>query len=180
MNYVRDELASIMLPMGFHIDWRSLSETKSYPEAMKLAVITFKGRCDASGKSPVFRSGGALGLTHISNGAILPFSEVDCDAIRASIQKELLLRYSDTRPQMFGRAVARVLAHELYHVFARTSKHRPCGLGKSTYTATELLSNEFQFEKGDAIAMREGKTMEDRNNAKRISKAHEPSGSDLN
>jgi hypothetical protein len=180
MNYIRDELTSIMSPMGFHIEWRSLSEGTSYPEAMKLAVITFKGRCDASGKSPAFRSGGALGLTHISDGAILPFSEVDCDAIRASIQKELWMRYSDTRPQIFGRAVARVLAHELYHVFARTSKHRPCGLGKSTYTATDLLSNEFQFERGDAIAMREGKTMEDRNNARRISEAHGPPAPDVN
>jgi hypothetical protein len=179
MDYMRDELASIMSPMGFHIDWRSLSEPTSYAEAVKLAVVTFTGRCDASGKSPLFRRGGALGLTLISNGAILPFSEVDCDAIRASIQKELWMRYTDTRPQIFGRAVARVLAHELYHVFARTSKHRSCGLGQATYTATELLSNEFQFEKGDAIAMREGKAMDDRNNARRTPKTHEPPGSDV-
>ena len=171
MEYIRDELASIMSPMGVHIEWRSLSVGGDYPVAVKLAVITFKGRCDASGNLPVFRSGGALGFTQISDGAILPFSEVNCDAIRAFLQKELWMRYLDTRPKVFGRAVARVLAHELYHVFARTTKHRPCGLGKSTYTAAELLSDEFQFEKGDAIALREGKTMQDRENTRRIPKA---------
>ena len=180
MEYIRDELASIMSPMGFHIEWRSLSEEVGYPEAVKLAVITFKGHCDASGNLPVFRNGGVLGLTHISDGAILPFSEVDCDAIRASIQKGLSMRYSDNRPKIFGRAVARVLAHELYHVFARTSKHRSCGLGKSTYTETELLSDDFQFEKGDAIALRGGKTMEDRDNAGRIAKPRGASGCDFN
>src|SRR5947208_8819371 len=75
MEYIRDELASIMSPMGVHIEWRSLSVGGDYPVAVKLAVITFKGRCDASGNLPVFRSGGALGFTQISDGAILPFSE---------------------------------------------------------------------------------------------------------
>jgi len=180
MESIRDELASIMSPMGFHIEWRSLSEGGDYPEAMKLAVTTFKGRCDASEKSPVIRTGGALGFTHITNGTILPFSEVDCDAIRAFIQKELWMRYSDASSKLFGRAVARVLAHELYHIFASTAKHASCGLGKSTYTTTDMLSNDFQFEKGDAIALRNGKSIEDRKNVKRIPKSHGPSGSDLN
>src|SRR3954452_12605655 len=61
MNYIHDELASIMSPMGFHIDWRSPSDATSYVEAVKLAVITFKGRCDTSAKLTVFRRGGALG-----------------------------------------------------------------------------------------------------------------------
>src|SRR4051812_30115742 len=52
MEYIRDELAVIMSPMGLHIDWRSLSEG-SHPVAVKLAVITFKGRCDPSGELPV-------------------------------------------------------------------------------------------------------------------------------
>jgi hypothetical protein len=180
MEYIRDELASIMSPMGFHIEWRSIPQGGDSPEAAKLAVITFKGRCDTSGNLPVFRNGGSLGLTHIVDGAILPFSEVDCDAIRAFIQKELGRRYSDSRPKLFGRAVARVLAHELYHVLARTSKHRSCGLGKSTYTATELISDEFQFGKGDAIALQESKTIEDRENARRIPKARGAPGCDFN
>jgi hypothetical protein len=180
MESIRDELASIMSPMGFHIEWRSISEGSDYPEAVKLAVITFKGQCDASGNLPVFHNGDVLGLTHISNGVVVPFSDIDCDAIRAFLQRELWMRYSDTRSKTFGRAVARVLAHELYHVFAKTSKHRPCGLGKSVYTATELLSNEFRFEKGDAIVLRGGKTMEVRENAKTIPKARRPPGRDSN
>src|SRR4051812_9203800 len=38
MEYIRNELASIMSPMGFHIEWRSPSESGAYPEAVKLAV----------------------------------------------------------------------------------------------------------------------------------------------
>jgi hypothetical protein len=180
MEYMRDELAAIMSPMGFHIEWRSLSEGTRYPEAVKLAVITFKGRCDDSGDLPKFRTGGVLGLTHVINGEVVPFSDIDCDAIRAFLQKELWMRYSDARPQVFGRGIARVLAHELYHIFARTAKHAPCGLGKSPYTTTDLVSNEFQFEKGDAIALRNGSIMENRENGRKIPKARRPSWSDAN
>jgi hypothetical protein len=178
MKYIQEELAGIMSPMGFHIEWRS--EGTGYPEAVKLAVFTFKGRCDASGNLPVFRDGGVLGLTHITNGEIVPFSDIDCDAIRAFLQKELWMRYSDARPKLFGRAVARVLAHELYHIFARTAKHASCGLGKSFYTSTDLVSNEFQFEKGDVIALRNGNVTENRENGKKISNARGPSSSDIN
>jgi hypothetical protein len=69
-----------VLPMAFRIEWQSLSDGTGCPEAVKLAVITVKGRCDA--------------------------------------------------PQ--GSSFAALA--KLWH------------LGKSTYKATDLVSNEFQLE----------------------------------
>ena len=44
-----------------------------------------------------------------------------------------------------GRALGRVLAHELYHIFANTTKHARAGIAKSCYTAPELLADEFHL-----------------------------------
>jgi hypothetical protein len=167
MRAIQDELESIISPMGFQIEWRSISEGSRYTDAAKIAVVTFKGRCDVTANSPTFRRGGVLGLTHISNGVILPFSDVDCDEIRGFLQRDLWTRDPNTRPNVFGRAVARVLAHELYHVFAKTTRHGSCGLGKSAYSTADLLSERFQFEKVDAIALREGGSMDDRKSARK-------------
>jgi hypothetical protein len=156
---LHDELDSIMGPMGLHFDWRSLTASRPNNEvSVELAVINFKGRCDAAGLLPLRSHPGALGWTHVSDGNILPFSDVDCDRIRSFVQRDLLSVPSDEREETFGRAVARVLAHELYHIFANTAKHGSCGVGKAAYTVEELLAAEFVFEDRDSQALRTGKT----------------------
>ena len=82
---------------------------------------------------------GPLGWTHISEGAILPFADIDCDGIRSFLQAGLLGARADTEKSMYGRAVGRVLAHELYHIFANTQHHGAGGVGKATYTVDNLL-----------------------------------------
>jgi hypothetical protein len=152
---VRDELDSIMAPIGLGFEWRSLPQTNPNAVSVELAVVTFKGHCDTANLLPIRPiAGGALGWTHVSDGVILPFSDVDCDRLRGFLQRDLMLMPANERDETFGRAIARVLAHELYHIFANTSKHGSCGIGKSAYTAQELLSDEFLFEERESLALR--------------------------
>jgi len=151
---VKDELEAIMSPSGLHFEWRSLPQTNASEVSVELAVVSFKGHCDISGLSSVHGSPGALGWTHVSDGIILPFSDVDCDRIRVFVQHDLLSLPAEQRERVFSRAVARVLAHELYHVLANTSRHGSCGVGKSAYTVHELLSDDFQFEEHESDALR--------------------------
>ena len=139
------ELAAIMQPIGLHFDWRALSPTEN-AAAVELVVVSFKGRCDVDGLVPASVMPGALGWTHISNGAVLPFSDVDCDAVRGFLQEGLLGYPVEAREAMYGRALARVLAHELYHVVARTTEHGECGIGKSGFTVADLLARGFAFQ----------------------------------
>lgn len=155
---LHDELESIMEPMGMTFEWRSLDGVRGNELSVELAVLTFKGRCDLSGLNPHNVSNpGALGWTHVSDGAILPFSDVDCDRIRTFVQKELLSVRAADREESYGRAIGRVVAHELYHVFANTAKHGSCGVGKSAYTVQELLSDDFQFQERESLALRTSK-----------------------
>jgi hypothetical protein len=95
-----------------------------------------------------------LGRTQVSDGVVLPFSDIDCDGIRSFVRFRLLHMDRAYRDEAYGRAVARVLAHELYHVFANTRQHASGGVGRASYTAEELLSPVFRFEEPASLALR--------------------------
>ena len=154
---LHEELASIMGPSGIGFTWRALAAPHDREISIELAVIRFRGRCDTGDLLPIRINPGALGWTHVSDGTILPFSDVDCDRVRDFVQRDLLNLPAEARPAVFGRALARVLAHELYHIFANTLKHGSCGVGKASYTVEELLSDRFSFEEKESDALRAGK-----------------------
>jgi len=154
---LEDELELIMAPIGFHFQWRSLAGVRGNEVSVELAVVTFKGRCDVAGLGARRIQPGALGWTHVSDGNILPFSDVDCDRIRGFIQGALLTVSRNDREEAFGRALGRVLAHELYHIFANTQKHGTVGVAKESYTVQDLMSGDFVFEEREDRALRTGK-----------------------
>jgi hypothetical protein len=140
------EVENIMSPMGLTFRWLDLSAADGKEVAVELAVISFKGRCDVQGLAPHDLNPGPLGWTHMSGGLILPFSDVDCSAVRGFIQKELYFKPPESRERIYGRAIGRVLAHELYHIFANTVRHGANGVGREFYSAHDLLADDFQFE----------------------------------
>jgi hypothetical protein len=155
MEAMRTELDDIMRPLGMRFEWRSLAAREPQAASAALAVITFKGNCGAGHLSPAPAESGPLGWTHVSDGVILPFSDVDCDGIRHFLQASLLHLENGVRETAMGRAMGRVLAHELYHIFADTRHHAAHGVGKAAYTVRELLSSVFQFDEAEALALRE-------------------------
>ena len=154
LDSLQDEVEAIMGPIGRHYVWRAIADVKGNEVSSELAVLTFKGGCNANGLIPKQISPGALGWTHVSDGAILPFSEIDCDRIRNFVQKELLYVKPSEREEVIGRAIGRVVAHELYHIFANTPHHGSDGVAKSAYTVQELLSNDFRFEEAQSKVLR--------------------------
>src|SRR4051794_20455165 len=77
IDSLHEELATIMAPLGLRFDWRALAGVTGNEVSVELAVLTFKGRCDVHNLVPRNGVPGALGWTHVSDGAILPFADVD-------------------------------------------------------------------------------------------------------
>jgi len=90
MNSLRTELDSIMAPAGLQFEWRALADSSAEVTA-ELAVVSFKGRCDSTSLPPHSRNPGALGWTHISDGVILPFTDLDCGGLRAFLENNCWL-----------------------------------------------------------------------------------------
>ena len=151
---IHSEVDAIMAPAGLTFDWRDLAAAEGAKPSPELAVLTFKGRCDANQFLTPLNDPGALGWTHISDGVILPFADIDCDTIHRFLQRELLFETADSRQALFGRAIGRVVAHELYHIFANTRHHGSEGAGRSTYSVHDLLSETFRFEAHESLALK--------------------------
>ena len=152
---LKAELSDIMDPVGLHFDWRSIDVDRNAITA-ELVVVKFRGTCSAEDLLPGKLTEGALGWTHISDGQLLPFSDVDCDRIRRFINPLVSGHEGGERNRVLGRAVARVLAHELYHIFANTTHHTR-GLAKGFYTPAELVAPAFRFEEKEFHTLRNNK-----------------------
>jgi len=95
-----------------------------------------------------------LGWTHVSDGQILPFTSVSCERVREMIRTVLVTSRSEVRAVVMGRALGRVLAHELYHIFAKTAHHGSCAVAKESYTTWDLVDGEFRFEDRESVLLR--------------------------
>src|SRR6185436_19151778 len=111
---------------GMALDWRLLEENRGDEPADDIAVLRFKGTCQPESTllhvdaTPVGRI--VLASTKISDGHVLPFSEVECDQIRGFIEP-VGTGTPPQRERILGRVLGRVVAHELFHLLARTAKH---------------------------------------------------------
>ncbi len=151
---IEDELAAIMIPIGPTPAWRSLAGNRGCERWARLVVVHFKGRCDLSDLAAYPPYQWTLGRTHIADGEVLPFSDIYCGAIRAFLAPILLQTEEQSRSFVLGRAIGRVLAHELYHVLAKTRHHGGSGLGESAYKAEELAGDEFAFDEAEIRRLR--------------------------
>jgi hypothetical protein len=131
----------LLAPLGFDLEWRDTS-TAGREAWADLAVVTFQGRCRLGEPFPRFVPG-PLGWTDLEDGKVQPFAVVDCDRIAALLQYWLPPQHAES---LFQRAIGRVLAHELYHVFTRTVAHGPSGAAKAEFTALDLISRSFRFQ----------------------------------
>jgi cytochrome c553 len=142
---MQEEVGTLLTPGGFRFEWRSLPVQKNEVWT-ELAVLTFTGQCKVLPAAYNSQPDNRLGWTHISDGAVLPFAEVDCDAIRALILKNLLELPPESREAVFGRAAGRVVAHELLHVFAKTTHHGSHGVDQPAFSVPELLADRLVFD----------------------------------
>ncbi|MBI2685271.1 MAG: hypothetical protein HYX27_03070 [Acidobacteria bacterium] len=125
-------------------------------EFTDLVVFRMKGRCEMDTLPALLDERGPFAWAFTADGNVLPFGEVKCDRVRESIKTAL--RPADYRKadELFGRALGRVVAHELYHMIANTKKHGKSGVAKDALSAQQLISDKLDFSNHERVAL-EGK-----------------------
>ena len=142
IRYMKAELEAIMHRAGFEVSWRAANQPIDAPF---LAVVDFSGTC-APGPASPFREETSLASTSITDGRVLPFSKIDCAALTRAV--------GPIGDAVYGLAMARVLAHELYHVLAQTTHHGRAGIAKPCFRTTDLLATAFEFEESIRVQLR--------------------------
>jgi hypothetical protein len=147
------EAAHILKNSGVSLRWH-LAEPAQGVNGL-LVVVKLVGRCDMDGP-PAFLMPGPLGWSHEANGVVLPFGGLACDNIRGAVQSARLAGSQLRGNVLLGRAMGRVLAHELYHIVADTAEHGRDGVAQPALTTRELTSGQLELRPSEVEAIQRG------------------------
>jgi hypothetical protein len=147
------EAAHILKRSGVSLRWR----VGLPPQAVSgvLVVVKLVGHCDMDG-SPAFLMTGPLGWAHEVNGSMLPFSALACDNLRGAVQAAIVDGNQIRGNALLGRAMGRVLAHELYHIVADSSTHGKGGVAQAALSPRELTSGFLELQASEVTAVQSG------------------------
>ena len=144
LQAMQAEVDGLLGPDGLHFVWQFLPETES-KAWLDLAVVRLSGTCAMLPFATNMEPDSRLGWTHVSDGVVVPFAEIDCDAIRSFLLRDLLQTKPKSRDTVYGRAIGRVVAHELLHIFTRTTAHSDHGVDHPTLTRAELMADRLDL-----------------------------------
>jgi hypothetical protein len=139
-SVMREELQRLLAPAGLEIAWKRMMDRRAGENFDLVVVTSFAGSCTVDKRSaPLPPAALSLADTSISDGHILPFFKVDCTRLIAMLG-------SQVEPATFGRALARVAAHEIYHIVAQTTEHQERGVAKAAFSVRDLTSARFELD----------------------------------
>jgi hypothetical protein len=146
--YMKAELEALIRTTGYRVIWKSLANPSEEAHSV-IAVVELRGACKPPGPGanvkPV-ENGASLASTAVENGKILPFSWINCEALSEMLASSLAAVESGQRDFLYGRALGRVMAHELYHLLSNNLGHAVSGVGKASFGASDVLAERFTFE----------------------------------
>jgi hypothetical protein len=154
---MQSELAEIWRTEHVKLDWRPLESVHLGDTFEDLVVVHFKGDChlrqnDWLASHPFLidergpQSSGPFAYSTTVDGHVQPFSSVLCDQVERSVENALRPDQRKVADSLYGRALGRVLSHELYHILNQTRGHELHGLAKKSLSGEQLIAPDFRFE----------------------------------
>ncbi|HEY3744232.1 MAG TPA: hypothetical protein VGL53_30515 [Bryobacteraceae bacterium] len=153
---LQSELAEIWRSESVKLDWRPIESIHPGDSFEDLVVVHFKGDCrvrpDEWLASHAFlidergpQSPGPFAYSSTVDGHVQPFSSVLCNRVERSVESAMQVDQRRFAESLFGRALGRVLSHELYHILNQTRQHQHQGLAKASLTGEQLIAPHFRF-----------------------------------
>jgi hypothetical protein len=150
LENMKRELSGMMESAGYRVIYGDPRAPDPEPQYSSLAVLELRGTCGLpAGNYRLDRSvasGASLAETSVSDGVVLPFSRINCANLTRLIGPMLAGESGAQRDYVYGLAMARVAAHELYHVMMGWRSHSHEGICKASFSANDLLDERFDFD----------------------------------
>jgi hypothetical protein len=143
---MRSEIVDILAPAALDLRFQGINEPASQA-FRKIVIVRFRGACQASTNHLTFPDAvpdyPALGKTDVSGGRILPYIQVFCDEVRAFVPPAIT-----TLPfrRVYGRALGRIVVHELYHALLNTRGHTKAGVARFAQTPRDLSRDKLPLD----------------------------------
>ena len=153
VTYMKSEIANLMQSADFSLEW--LDAGAGIPNVdSQLVVLELEGTCAPPTGVATGASSGPLASTAVSDGRILPFSTVHCNVVNQMLAPAIAGEPPRRSEWLYGRALARIAAHEIYHVLTEVAGHSRQGIAKAAFSPWDLLANRFDFESATLAKMR--------------------------
>lgn len=147
-NAMQKELSRILASVRMKVELRLKSDLTGTPTfGGDLMVFKMKGSCSMRSLpvGALSDERGPLAMTYSVDGDMLPFGEVKCDRVRGSLERIFGKGNPDGHQAAYGVALARVMAHEIYHMMAKSGVHTKSGLTRESLSAEELSQAELNL-----------------------------------
>lgn len=157
LKEMKSELQSILSGAGVALDLRLKDELPADPQFGELLVFKMQGHCslDESTETPLVDERGPLAMTYSSDGEMLSFGAVQCDKIRDCLEQLYGQHNVPLHSAVYGRALGRAVAHEMYHMIAKSTTHTKDGVTKESLSAWELTENSLHYSAATDAVLRE-------------------------
>ncbi len=156
VDAMKSEVDELMGTAGYTVEWRGVEEASQVTDA-PLVVMELRGTCvppQNLGRVEPLTSSESLASTAVENGRVLPFSWVNCDTLTRMLASSLNKKDREIRTHMYGRAMGRIVAHELYHILANERDHASAGVTKPCFTTSDVLAEQFNFDNATLAKLR--------------------------
>jgi len=157
-SIMESEIRQILEPAQLNLEFRRLAETDSLETFTKIILVRFQGTCHAGWSidpvqlnQPGLLDLPALGRTEVSGGRVMPFVHIFCNEVRAFVPTVSRI----SQEQMYGRALGRVVVHELYHALLSTLEHTHGGIARSVQSARDLTRDKVALDAVSIARLRE-------------------------
>jgi hypothetical protein len=156
VRQMQREAAMQLRDSGLTLEWATATESRRRQDLTDIVVFKMRGKC-AMDSFPVVADelGLPLAFTHSTEGDILTFGAVDCDRVRSSLKRTMAGGDYSRADFLYGRALGRVMAHEMYHMLARSKAHADQGVTRECLSSNELVRDGLMMPDRSLRAIRE-------------------------
>ena len=146
---MKREFAGIMKETALRFEFQSRTEASQTTTSDSVVLVKFKGKCRFEPVPYLSDERGPLAFTLSTSGEIQPFSEVECDRVAQAVRPAMAGGDFARGDILLGRALGRVLAHEVVHILAKTGAHGTTGVAKPALSGRQLIAPELRLEPDD-------------------------------
>lgn len=132
------------------VEFKDRREIQAGVDVADLTVVKFRGNCRMAVEPVFLDERGPLAFAHTTDGDVLPFTEVLCDRVRKAAARVMHGEDYAQGQTLMGRAMARVLAHELWHVKTNSMGHAKSGVARHALSGKQLIGERLDFEEDHA------------------------------
>lgn len=155
---MREELARLLRPAGIRAVVHQDAEILVLGGVDEVLWVGCRGCSEVPAGKAGSRPAGPLGWVRCVDGAMQPFVTLNCPLVAAHLREALVTPQQFSAKPLMGRALARVLVHELMHYLTRSRAHVGSRLFGEDMDPQTLLEPAVALEAADLDALRQALT----------------------